>query len=93
MVGNATDADMGGSYECMAKSPAGEVKSRSAHMKHSAVPVQQNSAVKGDDVTMEKEEGKDFNGKLNRRQSSRGSFSRQRTRMCWTARPSRSIAK
>jgi hypothetical protein len=32
MIENATDSDMG-SYECMAKSPAGEVKSRSVHMK------------------------------------------------------------
>lgn len=32
MIENASDSDMG-SYECMAKSPAGEVKSRSVHMK------------------------------------------------------------
>lgn len=35
MIGNATDVDMG-SYECMAKNPAGEVKSRQVTMKPAA---------------------------------------------------------
>jgi len=46
MIENASDSDMG-SYECMAKSPAGEVKSRSVHMKHSpTTPTQSTSSVK-----------------------------------------------
>ena len=35
MIENATNSEMG-SYECMAKSPVGEVKSRQVHMKPSA---------------------------------------------------------
>ena len=42
MIENASDSDMG-SYECMAKSPAGEVKSRSVHMK----PMNVSNSTKG----------------------------------------------
>lgn len=55
MIENASDSDMG-SYECMAKSPAGEVKSRSVHMKMSTsgttTPSSQPRGVYSDPLTL-----------------------------------------
>jgi hypothetical protein len=45
MIENATNSEMG-SYECMAKSPVGEVKSRQVHMKPSSdAPSNSNNIV------------------------------------------------